>query len=113
MKTVIELRDALARVPVPTISLDCDAAIADSVAYLGSDEARRSLEEDVYWPKWHAPWWQMLLLWELGEARRIPERTVGWMLAALDALPLKIFPIKPEDAPGANLWRDCACHCAL
>jgi hypothetical protein len=35
------------------------------------------------------------------------------MVGRLDAMPLKIFPIRPEDAPGANLSRDCLCHCAL
>ncbi len=86
--------------------------MADSVRYLGSDAAMRSLEADSYWPKWHSPWWHMLLLWELGEARRIPERAVTRMIEAMNALPIKIFPIQPEDAPGAD-QRDTACHCAL
>ena len=108
-----ELRQRLARIPDAAPREDLDAAIADSVRYLESDAAAKSLERDVYWPKWHSPWWHMLLLFELGEARRIPARTATAMVDGLNALPLKIFPIHPEDAPGANLLRDCACHCAL
>jgi hypothetical protein len=107
------LRDQLARVPDAAPTDDLEAAIADSVRYLESDAAAKSLESDPYWPKWHSPWWHMLALFELGEARRIPARAASGMVAALDAMPLKIFPIRPEDAPGANQWRDCLCHCAL
>ncbi|MGH2900055.1 MAG: hypothetical protein ACRDMZ_15375, partial [Solirubrobacteraceae bacterium] len=107
------LRDQLARVPDASPREDLEDAIADTVSYLGSDAALRSLAIDVYWEKWHSPWWHMLLLFELGEARRIPARAVTAMVDGLNAMPLKIFPIWPDDAPGANLWRDCACHCAL
>lgn len=92
---------------------DFEAEIADSVRYLASDDALRSIAADIYWPKWHSPWWHMLLLYELGEARRIPSRAVTAMVEGLAALPLKIFPIQPEEAKGANLSRDCSCHCAL
>jgi hypothetical protein len=107
------LRDRLAGVPDASPRDELEAAIADSVRYLESDAAARSLECDPYWPKWHSPWWHMRALVELGEARRIPARATDAMVAALAAMPLKIFPIRPEDAPGANLWRDCLCHCAL
>ena len=106
------LRDTLARVPDASPAEDLEAAIADSVVYLGSDAAMRSIDADTYWPKWDSPWWHMLLLHELGETRRIPERAVTKMIDGLNALPVKIFPIRPEDAPGANWSRDCACHCA-
>jgi hypothetical protein len=56
----------------------------------------------------------MLLLLELGEARRIPDRVVRKMVDGLNALPLHIFPIHPEDSPpGADPYRDSSCHCAL
>ncbi|HEU4404854.1 MAG TPA: hypothetical protein VFS43_06140 [Polyangiaceae bacterium] len=97
---------------VPARSAAVERGVADSVAYLGSDEAQRSLENDPYWPKWHSPWWHMLLLHELGEARLIPPRAAAAMAARLDRL-LHIFPIEPGDAPGADLHRDVACHCAL
>ncbi|HKA86827.1 MAG TPA: hypothetical protein VKE22_04140 [Haliangiales bacterium] len=109
----IDLRQALAGVPEAQPADDLEAAIADSVAYLGSDAALRSIETDTYWPKWHSPWWHMLALHELGEARRIPGRVVTAMVDGLNALPFKIFPIGPDEAPGADRWRDSTCHCAL
>lgn len=113
MQTIGDLRRALASVPEARPQQDLEAGITDSVGYLGSDAALRSLAADTYWPKWHSPWWHMLLLHELGEARRIPQRAVTAMVDGLNALPLKIFPIHPEDAPGADLARDSSCHCAL
>jgi len=110
--TPLELRDTLRAIPdvdVPTL-----AALDASVAYLGSDAALASLAADSYWPKWDSPWWHMMVLWELGEARRIPERTVRAMVAALDALPLHTFPLRPEDwPPGLDHARHASCHCAL
>jgi hypothetical protein len=108
-----DLRRMLARVPTAEPTQDIEAAIADSVTYLGSEAAQRSIDGDVYWPKWDAPWWHMVLLYELGEARRIPDRVVDKMIAGLNAVPVKIFPFRPEDAPGLNILRDCPCHCAL
>lgn len=88
--------------------------IADSAAYLDSDAALRSIAVDPYWPKWDAPWWHMLLLFELGEASRIPARAAQAMCTALDALPLHLFPIRPGEAPpGTDPHRDFVCHCAL
>ncbi len=116
MTTIDELGAALARVPdpEPRTPAEVDAAIAQSVHYLASDAALRSLDVDPYWPKWNSPWWHMLLLFELGEARRIPERAVERLVAALDALPLHIFPIRPEDTPpGLDPDRHSSCHCAL
>jgi hypothetical protein len=106
--------EKLAAVPSPTPlrSAEVERGIADSVAYLGSDAALRSIELDPYWPKWNSPWWHMLLLHELGEARQIPARTSAAMTARIDRL-LHLFPIHPSDAPGADLQRDTACHCAL
>ena len=104
----------LAAVPNPTVlrSAEVERGIDDSVAYLGSQAALRAIELDPYWPKWHSPWWHMLLLHELGEARQIPARTAAAMAARIDRL-LHFFPIRPGDAPGADLQRDSACHCAL
>ncbi|HEU4538443.1 MAG TPA: hypothetical protein VFS00_30190 [Polyangiaceae bacterium] len=98
--------------PVPVRSAAVERGIADSVAYLGSDAAQRSLDVDPYWPKWHSPWWHALLLHELGEARQIPERAASALVAGLDRL-LHIFPIWPDEAPGTDLYRDVPCHCAL
>jgi len=99
--------------PLPRVDGLADA-IADSVRYLGSDAALRSIETDTYWPKWHSPWWHMLLLWELGEAQRIPEGVVRAMLDGLNALPLHIFPIHEHEwPPGLDRHRHSSCHCAL
>jgi len=109
-------RAKLASVPEATVirSAAIERGIADSVAYLGSDAALRSIELDTYWPKWDSPWWHMLLLFELGEAMQIPARAVTAMVTGLDALPLHIFPIHPGDAPpGTDRSRDYSCHCAL
>jgi len=108
-----ELARRLASVPDAKPSEDLAPAIASSVGYLDSDAAQRSLEADTYWPKWDSPWWHMVLLWELGEARRIPSQAVTTMVDRLNALPLHIFPIQPDDAYGFDPSRDASCHCAL
>src|SRR5215470_18131353 len=102
-------------IAVPTVELPLpEVAIAETVRYLGTDAALRSIETDTYWPKWDSPWWHMLLLFELGEARRIPQRVVRAMVDGLNALPVKIFPIQPEELPaGADPYRATSCHCAL
>ncbi len=104
----------LAAIPDPPAirTTAVERGIADSVGYLGSDAAQRSIELDPYWPKWHSPWWHMLLLHELGEARQIPARASAAMVAGIDRL-LHIFPIHPGDAPGVDRHRDISCHCAL
>ncbi len=106
--------EKLAAVPSPTPprTSEFERGIADSIAFLGSDAALRGIELDPYWPKWNSPWWHMLLLHELGEARQIPARASAAMAARIDRL-LHLFPIHPSDAPGADTQRDCACHCAL
>ena len=112
--TIAELQRMLARVPDAEPAPIADELIATSVRYLASDAAARSLEADTYWPKWDSPWWHMLLLFELGEARRIPPRIASQMVDGLNALPLHVFPIRPEDSPpGTDPSRDSSCHCAL
>jgi hypothetical protein len=116
MSSIAELRAALMQVPdahVPR-SPAIVAGIEEAVRYLESDAALASIAADTYWPKWNSPWWQMLILWELGEARRIPARAVAAMVKGLNALPLHTFPIRPEDwPPNADRARDTSCHCAL
>jgi hypothetical protein len=110
-----KLRDRLARMTnleVP-VAAGVASGIDESLRYLGSDAALRSLEADPYWPKWDSPWWHMLLLFELGEARRIPERVVRAMVGSLNALPVKTFPHRPEDMPPGQDFFDTTCHCAL
>ena len=109
-----DLADLLHRAPWPAPLPLPDDAIADSTRYLASDAAARSLARDTYWPKWDSPWWHMLLVHELGEARRIPERAVRGMVDGLAALRVKLFPIRADELPpGADVHRDTTCHCAL
>jgi len=113
--SLASLRQRLLGIPGVEIvrSAAIERAIGDSVRYLGSEAAIASLAVDSYWPKWDSPWWHLLHLVELGEARRIPERVVRTMIARVDALPLKIFPIRPEELGSADPRRDITCHCAL
>jgi hypothetical protein len=88
--------------------------LQDSLRFLNSASALRSLEADPYWPKWDSPWWHMLLLHEMGETKRIPEAVIGTYVAALDKMPLKIFPIQPREMPfGVDPYRGSPCHCQL
>jgi hypothetical protein len=90
------------------------AQIGRSVAYLGSPEAQQSLAANCYWPKWHAPWWHMLLLHEMGETTRIPEIAIKGLIESIKRMPLKIFPIQPHDVPaGVRLDLDTGCHCEM
>ena len=85
-----------------------------SLDYLASDEAQESIRQDPYWPKWNSPWWHMTLLWELGEAARIPERAVDGIVEALNMHYLHLFPIREtEMPPDKDPYRHVACHCAL
>lgn len=110
-----ELPGALSKIPAVQIAASeaVRDGIAHSAAYLDSDAAMASLAEDVYWPKWDSPWWHMLLLWEVGEAARIPERAVARMIAGLDAFRCKTFPVTAAELGDANPSRDVMCHCGL
>ena len=111
-----DLRARLAAVPSVDVAHPSATLrlIDDAVTYLGSAEALASLQVDPYWPKWATPWWQMLTLYELGFAERIPKRTVRALVTALDAMPLHIFPIRPEEfPPHLDPRRHSFCHCAL
>lgn len=112
------LRERIAAIPSSAEPLVEPPAVRDAIAaseaYLASNEAIASLERDPYWPKWDAPWWHMLALFELGEAGRIPSRVANAMVATLDAMPVKVFPIHPGDVPpGIDRHRHTSCHCAL
>jgi hypothetical protein len=90
------------------------ALIEQSVAYLASDEALKCMEDDPYWPKWSSPWWQMLLLFELGQSALIPQCAIEKMLTSFDRHYLKFFPFAIEDIPaGLDPVRHIVCHCAL
>ncbi|MBK7963368.1 MAG: hypothetical protein IPK04_20555 [Bdellovibrionales bacterium] len=91
-----------------------DSEIQSSIDYLHSNRALEAVDSDAYWPKWHSPWWHMLLLHEMGETKRIPKEMIRRYVASLNRLPLKIFPIQPEDMPeGVDPYRESPCHCQL
>lgn len=86
----------------------------ETLAYLASDEAEASIEADPYWPKWDAPWWRMILLHEMGLARRIPARAIETLVRVLPAHCLHTFPFRIEEVPpGIDPVRQIACHCQL
>lgn len=115
MNQKIESLRAIAKkaaAPLPD-SLD-EALIAESVSYLGSDEAAASIADDAYWPKWNSPWWHMMLLHELGLTERIPERAVESIVKALQEKFLRFFPFREEEVPeGMDPLNSVACHCQL
>jgi len=86
-----------------------------SLAYLASDEALVHLAASNYWPKWHSPWWHMLLLHEMGETSRIPKPIIERFITTMHAVPVKIFPIHAHEMPAdAHASRDTVpCHCQL
>ncbi len=91
-----------------------DIEIKESVKYLDSEEAFKSIEANAYWPKWNSPWWHMTLLNEMGLAGKIPERIIQKMTSKLKASPLTVFPIRPGELPKeVDLSLDTHCHCAL
>lgn len=91
-----------------------DALVEQSVRYLESEAALKSVEADPYWPKWDSPWWHMLLLHEMRETHRIPKRLMTAYVSSLNRIPLKIFPIHPQEMPeGVDPYRGSPCHCQL
>jgi hypothetical protein len=91
-----------------------ETEINNSVDYLSSNQALQSVDADAYWPKWDSPWWHMLLLHEMGETKKIPEMMIKRYIASLNRIPVKIFPIQPEDMPeGIDPFRGTPCHCQL
>ncbi len=94
--------------------MEFESEIGQSISYLDSKEAHRALDADAYWPKWHSPWWHMLTLHEMGHTSLIPQSITERYVAALNRIPLKIFPIHPEDMPaGVDPFRGTPCHCQL
>ncbi len=106
-----ELNERLAALPSPSpIDTSGDeGAIEALLRYLISDEAKKSLAGDCYWPKWNSPWWHMALLYEMGLAKRIPPIAIEHMVASLKRL-LPVF--FREDVP-AGREMDAPCHCSL
>lgn len=78
------------------------------------DSLRAPIGEDPYWPKWDGPWWRAMTLWELGYAEAIPSSFIDDLVARVDAHYLHFFPVREEELPpGADPYRNLACHCQL
>jgi hypothetical protein len=93
--------------------LSFEPQISQSLAYLVSDEAVRSIELDPYWPKWNSPWWHMMLLREMGLSKQIPARAIETLLGALKGY-IPFFPRRLEDVPeGRDALADVMCHCQM
>lgn len=91
-----------------------EKAFIDSVTYLNSDEAIKSIKLDPYWPKWDSPWWHMSLLYEMGYVSFIPDHIVQLVLDMMNTHYLKFFPIHEHELPvGINPYTRIPCHCQL
>src|SRR5690349_21772192 len=91
-----------------------ETEIKQSVEYLNSEAAFKAIQADAYWPKWNSPWWHMVLLHEMGETARIPEKMIREYIRSLNRYPLKIFPIQAHEMPaGIDPFRGSACHCQV
>jgi hypothetical protein len=56
----------------------------------------------------------MLLLHEMGETTRIPEIAITHLIASIERMPLKIFPIHAHEVPdGVRLDLETGCHCEM
>lgn len=94
--------------------MNLDALVADTTAHLAEPATLTALDRDAYWPKWDGPWWQMLLLWELGRADAIPRAAAERHAAALDRNCLHLFPLREDELPsGCDPYRGVPCHCQL
>ena len=94
--------------------MDYQQELEASIRYLKSEKALKSLALDAYWPKWDSPWWHMLLLHEMRMTKEIPDAVITAYVEAINRIPLKIFPIHPEDMPpGIDPYRGSPCHCQL
>lgn len=88
--------------------------INESIDYLKSNSALKTVEADPHWPKWDSPWWHMLLLHEMGLSELIPKEILGAYVKSLNEIPLKIFPIQPDEMPrDIDPYRGSPCHCQL
>lgn len=89
------------------------AELASSIHYLQSAEARRSLQQDPYWPKWNSPWWHIMLLDELGMVEHISGSIVEALVQAIQRHYIKVF-LKPSQRPqNDDFGRFVPCHCLV
>ena len=92
---------------------DCESELCETIKYLNSPGAEKSVRLDPYWPKWNSPWWHMTLLYEMGLAEMIPQNIADIMLDAVNSHYLHYFPLTEADAPAGTTFLNVMCHCAL
>jgi hypothetical protein len=99
---------------VDALTNDFAPPIDETIAYLESAQAIATVEQDPYWPKWNNPWWQALLLEELGLPHEIPDSFIEQYAENVDRHFLHFFPFTEEQIPpGSDPTRHIACHCYL
>ncbi|WP_246132161.1 hypothetical protein [Paenibacillus hemerocallicola] len=92
-----------------------DRAIEQSIQYLSSDNELVGVGGGRSRRKWDGAWWHMAALYEIGEARQIPEAAVAKALGLLKNSTWPRFVITREDSPiqeADKAKMDC-CHCEL
>lgn len=88
--------------------------IQETVDYLSSEEAIKSIESDPYWSKWATPWWRITLLYEMGFLNLVPEKTIAKMEEKINSHYIKFFPFVEAEIPdGIDPIRQIPCHCQL
>jgi len=108
------VRTVIRRPALPRHEMRLEREVDALAKRLESAEAIASIQEEPYWPKWDSPWWWMTLLWEMGEAKRIPRAAAEAMARTLATHYLPIFPLREEEIPpGTDVYRHVMCHCAL
>lgn len=84
----------------------------ESIDYLNSPEALRSIEQDPYWPKWNSSWWHMVLLHEMGRPDLIPRKAAEALLLAMSKKYPAIY-LEKDFPAGTDPFRDVSCFCAM
>lgn len=91
-----------------------NSALEKCLKYLSSQDALDSINVDAYWPKWDGPWWQMVLLYEMGATELIPSVLIERIVQALNQDYLQFFPFTEDEVPpDRDPILHVACHCQL
>lgn len=101
---------------IPKLIIDqgLEIQFRESIEYLNSDEAIKSVERDPYWPKWNSPWWHMALLYEMGCSSFIPDHVLQRIIDMMNTHYLRFFPIYEQELPESiNPYTRIPCHCQL
>jgi len=89
--------------------------VDSTLAWLQSDEACAMLDATPYWPKWNGPWWQTLMLVELGFGEKIPDSALERLQHSAKNTWMNFFPLLESELPTENFhpYVNTVCHCAL